>query len=171
MPFSPLVSPRVTGRVLAADTGAPLAGVKVTSGKHAEGFRGGMPPKGGELLMAKAPVRTGHDGRFTLQTERVLTPFRGAGLFSVQLAFERAGQNPQVAVGLVFQPLCHREDGDASAQEWPDFAGVDWNTTGGYRDNSSFESYNLDASVTKHWASNSRALACGSTVAAWRSAR
>jgi len=91
MPFSPLISPRVTGRVLAADTGAPLADVRVMSGKHAEGLRGGVPPKGGELLMAKAPVRTGPDGRFTLETERVLTPFSGGGWFSVQLAFERAG--------------------------------------------------------------------------------
>ena len=91
MPFSPLVSPRVTGRVLAADTGAPLAGVKVMSGQHAEGFKGVLPPKGGELLTVKAPVRTGPDGRFTLDTERVLTPFRGAGWFSLQLSFERAG--------------------------------------------------------------------------------
>jgi hypothetical protein len=91
MPFSRLLSPRVTGRVLAADTGAPLAGVTVTGGKHAEGFKGVVPPKGAELLTAKAPVRTGPDGRFALETERVLTPFRGAGWFSVQLAFERAG--------------------------------------------------------------------------------
>jgi hypothetical protein len=41
--------------------------------------------------MAKAPVRTERDGRFTLDTERVLTPFRGAGWFSVQLSFEHAG--------------------------------------------------------------------------------
>ena len=50
-----------------------------------------MPPKGGELLMAKAPVRTDHDGRFTLETERVLTPFRRAGWFSVHLLFECPG--------------------------------------------------------------------------------
>ena len=91
IPFSPFIAPRVTGRVVAADTGAPLANVKVTSGKQATAYRGGMPPKGGELLMAKAPVRTDRDGRFTMDTERVLTPFRGSGLFSVQLQFERAG--------------------------------------------------------------------------------
>ena len=34
---------------------------------------------------------TDRDGRFTLETERALTPFRGAGWFSVQLLFERSG--------------------------------------------------------------------------------
>ncbi|MCX6929115.1 MAG: hypothetical protein NT154_38750 [Verrucomicrobia bacterium] len=91
MPFSPFISPRVTGRVLAADTGKPLADVTVKSGAHRDDARGVMPPKGGELLMAKSPARTDRDGRFALNTERVLTPFRSAGWFSVRLSFERAG--------------------------------------------------------------------------------
>lgn len=91
MPFSPFTSPRVTGRVLAADSGQPLADVTVKSGAHSGDARGANPPKGGELLMAKAPVRTDRDGRFTLDTERVLTPFRGVGWHSVQLYFQRAG--------------------------------------------------------------------------------
>jgi hypothetical protein len=91
MPLSPFIAPRVTGRVLAADTSQPLAGVTVKSGAQASGYRGGMPPKGGELLIAKAPVRADRDGRFTLETERVLTPFRGAGWFSVQFLFECPG--------------------------------------------------------------------------------
>jgi hypothetical protein len=91
MPFSPFVSPRVTGQVLAADTRQPLADVMVRSGARREDYRSAMPPKGGELLMAKAPVRTDRDGRFTLETERVLTPFRGSGWFSVQLSFQRPG--------------------------------------------------------------------------------
>ena len=91
MPLSPFVSPRVTGRVLAADTGQPLADVLIKSGAQATGYPSTMPPKGGELLMAKAPARTDGDGRFTLETERVLTPFHGMNWFSVQLLFERAG--------------------------------------------------------------------------------
>ena len=91
MPFSPFTSPCVTGRVLAADTGQPLADVTVKSGAHAREGRSAMPAKGGELLMAKAPVRTDRDGRFTLETERVLTPFRVSGWFSVQLSFQHAG--------------------------------------------------------------------------------
>ena len=91
MPFSPFISPRVTGRVLAADTGQLLADVVVKGGAQARGYPSAMPPKGGELLMAKAPVRTDGDGRFTLATERVLTPFRRMDWFSVQLLFERGG--------------------------------------------------------------------------------
>jgi hypothetical protein len=91
MPFSPFISPHVLGRVLATDTRQPLAGVTVKSGAQASAYRAGMPAKGGELLMAKAPARTDRDGRFTLETERVLTPFRRAGWFSVQLLFEYPG--------------------------------------------------------------------------------
>jgi hypothetical protein len=91
MPFSPFISPRVTGRVLAADTRQPLADVAVESGARARSYRGAMPPKGGEMLMAKSPVRTDRSGRFTLDTERVLTPFRGAGWFSVRISFQHAG--------------------------------------------------------------------------------
>ena len=91
MPLSPFVSPRVTGRVLAADTRQPLADVVIKSGAQAKGYPSTMPPKGGELLMAKAPARTDGEGRFTLETERVLTPFRGMNWFSVQFLFERAG--------------------------------------------------------------------------------
>jgi hypothetical protein len=91
LPFSPFISPRVTGRVLAADTRRPLADVTIRTGAQARGYGSGMPPKGGELLMARAPVRTDHDGRFELETERALTPFRGAGWFSVQLLFAHDG--------------------------------------------------------------------------------
>ena len=91
MPFSPFVSPRVTGRVLAADSHQPLAGVVVQSGAQARASYSAMPPKGGDIMMQKAPARTDREGRFTLETERVLTPFRAPGWFSVQLLFERSG--------------------------------------------------------------------------------
>ena len=90
-PLSLVTAPRVTGRVLAADTGRPLADVKVSSGERAEDFNGAVPPKGGERMMAKAAVRTDPEGRFVLETERVLTPFRGSGWFAVQLCFEHPG--------------------------------------------------------------------------------
>jgi hypothetical protein len=36
-------------------------------------------------------VQTDSDGRFVLDTQCALTPFRGSGWFSVQLSFEHAG--------------------------------------------------------------------------------
>ncbi len=87
--LGPYVSPRVTGQVLATDTGRPLAGVTVV--------RGPVDPrrlsqaKGAELLMLKAPVRTDSNGRFDLASERVLSVVRGAGWNIVSLSFERAG--------------------------------------------------------------------------------
>ena len=76
------ISPRVMGRVLAADTGKPLADVKIRSGEQAEALYSTSPPKGGERMMARAPVQTDPDGRFVLDTQRALTPFRGSGWFS-----------------------------------------------------------------------------------------
>ena len=90
-PLSVVTSPRVTGVVVAANTGRPLADVKIRSGEQTEDFNGAVPPKGGERLMASAPVRTDRDGRFVLQTERALTPFRGSGWFAVRLLFEHPG--------------------------------------------------------------------------------
>jgi hypothetical protein len=89
--LSLVTSPRVTGRVVAADTGQPLADVQVKSGGQAGDFNSTAPPKGGERMMAKPTVRTDQDGRFVLDTERVLTPFRGSGWFAVQLTFEHPG--------------------------------------------------------------------------------
>lgn len=90
-PLSLAVAPSVMGRVVAGDTGQPLAGVKVRSNQSAEDFNSTSPPKGGERLMIKPPVETDQDGRFLLETERVLAPFRGSGWFSVLLTFERPG--------------------------------------------------------------------------------
>jgi hypothetical protein len=90
-PFSVAVSPRLTGRVLAADTGQPLADVKVSNLDRPDDLNRTVPPKGGQRLLAKPPVYTDHDGKFVLETERVLAPFGGAGWFAVRLAFEHAG--------------------------------------------------------------------------------
>jgi hypothetical protein len=90
-PFSVAVSPRLTGRVIAADTGQPIANVQVRNLDQPDSGNGMVPPKGGQLLHGKTDVRTDHDGKFVLETQRVLAPFGGAGWFSVRLAFEHAG--------------------------------------------------------------------------------
>jgi hypothetical protein len=90
-PLSVTVSPRLTGRVLAADTGQPIADVKVRNIDNTEDFNRTSPPKGAERMLAKRIAYTDHDGRFVLETERVLAPFGGAGWLAVRLSFERAG--------------------------------------------------------------------------------
>jgi len=90
-PLSPCVSPRVIGRVVAADTGQPLADVKIITSGQAEDYNLAAPPKGGQLLKSKPVARTDRDGRFVLESERVLAPFGGSGWFSVQLFIDQAG--------------------------------------------------------------------------------
>lgn len=90
-PFSVAVSPRLTGRVLAADTGQPIADVKVKNIDQSDGVNHTVPPKGGERMLAKPIVYTDQDGRFVLETERVLSPFGGTAWFAVRLSFEHAG--------------------------------------------------------------------------------
>jgi hypothetical protein len=88
-PFGPYVAPAVTGRVLAADTRQPLAGVKVTRGASVPAA--GASLKGAELLALKSPVRTGRDGNFTLDSERVLSVVRGLDWNVVSLSFDCGG--------------------------------------------------------------------------------
>jgi hypothetical protein len=90
-PLLQTVSPRVTGRVLAADTGRPLADVKIRTGEEIDAFNSTSPPKGAERLRANATVQTDPEGRFILETQHALTPFRGSGWFSVQLSFDCPG--------------------------------------------------------------------------------
>lgn len=90
---SPYVSPRVTGRVLAADTRQPLADVRVIRQESTDRGDGTVQPrKGGAALMdAHVVVRTDRDGRFVLDSERVLAPLWGASWFSVDLIFQCPG--------------------------------------------------------------------------------
>jgi hypothetical protein len=80
----------VEGQVIAADTGRPLPGVKVTRGKTGRDPQAGWPPKGGELMMRKPPSLTDAEGRFRLASERVLSIVRGAGWNDIRLIFELA---------------------------------------------------------------------------------
>lgn len=80
--LTPYVAPRVTGRVLDATTGQPVAQVKVW--RNAPARR--EAEKAGEMLLEPAPARTDGEGRFELASERTLSPFRG-GWSSVSLRF------------------------------------------------------------------------------------
>jgi hypothetical protein len=90
-PLGPYVAPRVTGRVLAADTHQAVAGAKVNRGRPEATPLAGFPPKGGELLLRKSDILTDHEGRFVLPSERVLTLFRWGGWSMVRLSVEHGG--------------------------------------------------------------------------------
>lgn len=89
--FGPYTSPRIMGRVLAADTHQPLAGVRITRDHASRSPATGGQPKGGELLLEKPPIRTDGGGKFNFSSERALTIFRPAGWQFVQLSFELGG--------------------------------------------------------------------------------
>jgi hypothetical protein len=89
--LGPYVSPRVIGRVVASDSLQPLAGVTVVRGPLEPPPAIGTQPKGGELLMRKAPAKTGPDGRFVLPAERLLSLVRWGGWDSVRLNLELQG--------------------------------------------------------------------------------
>ncbi len=88
-PLGPYISPRVEGQVVDA-AGRPLQHVKVIRGQPALNAIGN-PPKGGQLLMAKAPEETNRQGHFTLPSERVLSIVRGSGWNEVKLTFLKPG--------------------------------------------------------------------------------
>jgi hypothetical protein len=88
--LGPYVSPRVTGRVLAAETLQPIAGVTVSRGR-AEHSRSAYSPKGAEILMQKEPVRTDQAGQFELGSERILALLPWGGWSTVWLTFDCPG--------------------------------------------------------------------------------
>jgi hypothetical protein len=88
---APYVSPKVTGRVLDAQTHQPLKGVKVQRLIPDQAPNVANDVKGGQV-MAKAPaVRTTADGTFELASERSLSPFQRGGWYSVSITFEHPG--------------------------------------------------------------------------------
>jgi hypothetical protein len=92
--FTRNISPQISGRVLAADTHQPLAGVNVAriTPENAEAFG---PPKGGQLLTQAGGVQTDADGRFVLEGESVFALFRQSGWWSVPVSFSRSGYQPE----------------------------------------------------------------------------
>lgn len=92
--FTYYTSPQVLGRVLAAGTHQPLANATVRR-VVPEPYAGvDTPPKGGQLQMEPAGVRTDADGRFVLDAQRdlvMLHLFRRGSWYSVTVSFERNG--------------------------------------------------------------------------------
>jgi hypothetical protein len=89
--FSTYVSPRVTGRVLAADTRQPVADVKVRRVNPAAQANYDEPAKGGQRLDSVSGAQTDAQGRFVLDAERDLTLLQQQVWFSVTVAFQHEG--------------------------------------------------------------------------------
>lgn len=89
--LSDYVTPAISGRVLAADTGQPLAGVKVLRLQPGQSANAGSPAKGAELLQQARPEITGTDGRFVSPGSEYISLFNRPGRWSARLAFQAAG--------------------------------------------------------------------------------
>ena len=88
---STYISPRVSGRVLAADNRQPLAGVRVKRVNPSANQDYVDPAKGGQRMESQAGVRTDREGRFVLDAERDLTLIQQQVWFSVTVSFQRDG--------------------------------------------------------------------------------
>ena len=89
--FSPgsTATPSVIGRVLAADTHEPLAGVRVS--RVVPGQDTGETPKGAQLLAQGQPAVTDANGNFTVSGREFVTFFRRASSSTERLAFQAPG--------------------------------------------------------------------------------
>lgn len=88
---STYTSPRVTGRVLAADTRQPIADVQVKRVNPTASQDYDDPAKGGQKLESATGVRTDRAGRFDLAAERALTLVQQQVWFSETVSFQREG--------------------------------------------------------------------------------
>ena len=88
---SSYISPRVTGRVLAADTRQPIADVRVKRVNPTASQDYDAPARGGHKMESVPAARTDAQGRFVLEAERDLTLLQQQVWFSVEVLFEREG--------------------------------------------------------------------------------
>ncbi len=88
---SSYISPRVTGRVLAADTRQPIADAKVKRVNPTANQNYNDPARGGQRMESVASAQTDRQGRFVLDGERDLTLLQQQVWFSVTVAFQHEG--------------------------------------------------------------------------------
>jgi len=112
------VSPRVEGRVLAAETHQPIAGVRVR--RVTPDYQAGTlePVKGGESLQREAPAVSAADGSFNLDSQKSVALFRDLAWFTVEVSFNHrdyvpfvTNYTPRMAVTLPSgEPVIHAGD-------------------------------------------------------------
>jgi hypothetical protein len=86
---SQYISPRVTGRVVDAQTHQPLDDAFVRKVTGAQKSMDQM--KGAQQIQLPAPIRTRADGTFVVDSAQALAFFRTVGWYSVTLSYEHAG--------------------------------------------------------------------------------
>jgi hypothetical protein len=85
---SQYISPRVEGRVLDAQSHAPISGVEVLRVVAGGSSEAGDAPKGGQLLERTPHVTTGKDGSFILESARAVAFFQTLGWYTINLSFD-----------------------------------------------------------------------------------
>jgi hypothetical protein len=88
---SSYISPRVTGRVLTADTRQPIADAKVKRINPTANQNCVDPARGGQRMEPMPGTWTDAQGKFVLDAERDLTLLRQQVWYSVMVSFEHEG--------------------------------------------------------------------------------
>jgi len=88
---SQYVSPRVTGRVLDAQSREPLKNVQVQRASSGRDVTVGEAPKAGQVMEKPTPITTRSDGTFVLNSVQDLVLFRKTHWSSVKVSFECGG--------------------------------------------------------------------------------
>jgi len=91
---SQYVSPRVTGRVVDAESGLPLKDVKVRRRASDNDTKSLDPVKGGQAIAKPPAARTGSDGCFVLASERDFAFLRRSGWYSISVSFDHYAYEP-----------------------------------------------------------------------------
>src|SRR5206468_694215 len=94
---SQYVSPRVTGRVVDAQTHQPIEKAYVRRVTGNQNPRSMESQHGSQQLQLPAPIRTGADGTFVVDSSKTLSFFRSIGWYSVTFSYEHAGYQDLVA--------------------------------------------------------------------------
>jgi hypothetical protein len=92
--FTNNTAPQISGRVLAADTHQPLAGVQASRALHGAPAHPATPPKGAQLLQPGRPVVTDAQGYFVYPSQSYLTLLKSATWWSLRLSFQARGYVP-----------------------------------------------------------------------------
>jgi hypothetical protein len=105
------VTPQISGRVLSAETRAPLAGVAVNHFNRAQPDSVGNPPHGAQLLRQEKPVLSDAAGRFVFPSKNYVTLLRSATWWSLKLTFQAAGYATVQTNFTAAQVTGHADDG------------------------------------------------------------